>query len=209
VRDAVGNEMEIMVDANQGWRMPWDTSQSWDFETARRVVDALADLRVYWFEEPLDRHDYRGLRRLREYASARGMRIAGGEGAREMTDLHECLAHGSLDVYQPDVAWSTGVLRATQIAASVRDAGLMYTPHTWGCGVVLLANLHVFAACGSAPFVEYPFDPAATGGGWTPERRDFMLREPIVARDGYVTLPDAPGLGADVDWDTIERWRVS
>jgi L-alanine-DL-glutamate epimerase-like enolase superfamily enzyme len=172
------------------------------------VVDALADLRVYWFEEPLDRHDYRGLRRLRDYASTRGVRIAGGEGAREMTDLHECLAHGSLDVYQPDVAWSTGVLRATQIAASVRAAEVMYTPHTWGCGVVLLANLHVFAALGNAPFVEYGFDPAPGGGGWTLERRDFMLREPIVARDGYAALPDAPGLGADIDWDAIERWRV-
>jgi L-alanine-DL-glutamate epimerase-like enolase superfamily enzyme len=204
VRDAVGDEMEIMVDANQGWRMPWDTSPSWDFETARRAVDALADLRVYWLEEPLDRHDYRGLRRLRDYPSTHGVRIAGGEGARETAELREYLAHGSLDVYQPDVAWSTGVLRATQIASLVRDAGAMYTPHTWGCGVVLLANLHVFAALGIAPFVEYPFDPP----GWTPERRDFMLREPIVARDGYVTLSDAPGLGADIDWDAIERWRV-
>jgi L-alanine-DL-glutamate epimerase-like enolase superfamily enzyme len=194
-----------MVDANQAWRMPHDTSDSWDFDTAARAVDALAELRVYWLEEPLHRHDYRGLRKLRDYASARGVRIAGGEGAREVTELREYVAHGSLDVYQPDVAWSTGVQRGTEIAAAARAAGAMYTPHAWGCGVVLLANLHVFAACGNAPFVEYPYDPP----GWTPDRRDFMLREPIVARDGYASLPDAPGLGADIDWARIERWRVS
>jgi L-alanine-DL-glutamate epimerase-like enolase superfamily enzyme len=204
VRDAVGDGMEILVDANQGWRMPWDTSEPWSIETAMGVVDQLGDLRVYWLEEPLHRHDYRGLARLREHASKRGLRIAGGEGAREMVELREYLAHGSLDVYQPDVAWSTGVLRATEIAAAVRDAGAMYSPHTWGDGVVLLANLHVAAACANASFVEYPHDPP----GWTPERRDFVLREPIIARDGYVTLSDAPGLGAEIDWSAIEPWRV-
>jgi L-alanine-DL-glutamate epimerase-like enolase superfamily enzyme len=81
----------------------------------------------------------------------------------------------------------------------------MYTPHTWGDGVVLLANLHVFAARGNAPFVEYAYDRLA----WTPERRDFMLAAPIVARDGWVDLGDAPGLGAVVEWDAIEPWRVS
>jgi L-alanine-DL-glutamate epimerase-like enolase superfamily enzyme len=209
VRDAVGDAMEIMVDTNQGWRMPWDTSDAWSIETAMRVVDELAELRVYWLEEPLHRHDYRGLARLRGYANERGVRIAGGEGAREMVELREYLAHGSLDVYQPDVAWSTGVLRAREIAKAVRESGAMYTPHTWGDGVVLLANLHVFAACadmkpGSAPFVEYGYDPPA----WTPERRDFVLASSIVARDGFVELGDAAGLGAEVDWAAIEEFRV-
>ncbi|HEY8171857.1 MAG TPA: enolase C-terminal domain-like protein, partial [Dehalococcoidia bacterium] len=112
----------------------------------------------------------------------------------------------SLDVYQPDVAWSTGVLRATQLARDIRDSGAMYTPHTWGDGLVLLANLHVAAACSNAPFVEFPYDPPA----WAPERRDFMLLTPIRAdADGYVTLPDAPGLGADIDWDRIAPLRIS
>jgi L-alanine-DL-glutamate epimerase-like enolase superfamily enzyme len=205
VRDAIGDAMDILVDANQGWQMPWDASEAWSIETAMRAVDELAELRVYWLEEPLHRHDYRGLARLRAYANERGVRIAGGEGARELVELREYLAHGSLDVYQPDVAWSTGVLRATQIAEAVRNAGAMYSPHTWGDGVVLLANLQVAAACANAPFLEYPYDPPA----WTPERRDFMLKSPTIARGGYVELSDAPGLGAEVDWDAIERFRMA
>jgi L-alanine-DL-glutamate epimerase-like enolase superfamily enzyme len=204
VRDAIGSHMRILVDANQGWRMPWDASRSWDFDTALDVARLLADLDVYWLEEPLHRHDYDGLARLRRELDGSGLRIAGGEGNRELADFDQYLAHNSLDVFQPDVAWATGVLRATQLAVRVRESGAMYSPHTWGDSLVLLANLHVAAACSNAPFVEYPYDPPA----WTPDLRDFMLRSPVVARDGYVDLGDAPGLGAQIDWDELESRRV-
>lgn len=201
VRDAVGGDVELLVDANQAWRMPHDVSPSWTFETALTVARGLADLGVYWLEEPLHRHDFDGLARLRAEG---GVRIAGGEAARERVDIDEYLRHGSLDVYQPDVAWSTGVAAAQSIARDVAAAGLMYTPHTWGDGLVLLANLHVAAACSNAPFVEYAYDPP----WWTPEQRDFVLPKPVLADDGYVELSDAPGLGVEIDWDALERWRV-
>lgn len=202
VRDAVGPTMEILVDANQGWRMPWDASSSWDFKTALWVADELAELGVYWLEEPLHRHDYRGLAELRRRAR---VRIAGGEGNREFAELREYLRHGSLDVYQPDVVWSTGILRARQIASEVQRAGAMYSPHTWGDGLVLLANLHVTAALSTAPFVEYPYDPPH----WTPERRDYILPKPVLAdSDGWLKLPDAPGLGVVIDWEALEPLRV-
>lgn len=200
VRDAVGSGMEILVDANQGWRMPWDTSAPWGFDIAARVADELADLGVYWLEEPLDRHDYRGLARLRQRSR---VKIAGGEGNREFAEFGEYLLHGSLDVYQPDVAWTTGVLRATQLARRVAAAGAIYTPHTWGDGLVLLANLHVAAAVSNAPFVEYAYDPP----GWSPERRDFVLPTQVIATDGWVTLPDGPGLGVDIDWHALDPLR--
>ena len=202
VRRPSVRDVEIMVDANQGWRMPWDTSPSWDYETALRVADELSGLGVYWLEEPLDRHDYRGLAKLRMWST---VKIAGGEGNREFAEFDEYLAHGSLDVYQPDVAWSTGVLRAKQLAERVRESGAMYTPHTWGDGLVLLANLHVAAACSNAPFVEYAYDPP----NWTPERRDFILPSPIVAEAAGSSSAIAPGLGVEIDWDAIERWRVA
>ena len=64
----------------------------------------------------------------------------------------------------------------------------------WGIGV--LANLHVCAGVGGGPYLEYPYDPP----GWTPERRDFMLAEPVgIDADGMVRVPDAPGLGVVLD----------
>jgi len=202
VRDAIGSEMDLLVDANQGWQMPWDTRAPWDFKTALWAADALAELGVYWLEEPLPRHDYRGMAALRQRAK---VRIAGGEGNRDYAELRECLQHGSLDVYQADVAWSTGVLRARQLATEVQAAGAIYSPHTWGDGLVLLVNLQVAAALSTAPFIEFPFDPPE----WTTARRDYILPAPIEADEqGYVTLPDAPGLGVELDWAALETLRI-
>jgi L-alanine-DL-glutamate epimerase-like enolase superfamily enzyme len=166
------------------------------------MADALTELAVFWLEEPLPRHDYRGLAQLRQRAR---VRIAGGEGNREFAELREYLRHGSLDVYQADVVWSTGVLRARQLAAEVQAAGAIYSPHTWGDGLVVLANLHVSAALSTAPFIEFPFDPPY----WTPARRDFILPQPLLpAADGYLTLPDTPGLGVEIDWQALEPLRI-
>jgi D-galactarolactone cycloisomerase len=166
------------------------------------VADALAELDVYWLEEPLWRTDYRGMAALRKRAK---VRIAGGEGNRDYAELRECLYHNALDVYQADVAWSTGVLRARQLATEVQAAGAIYSPHTWGDGLVLLVNLHVAAALSTAPFIEFPFDPPE----WTPARRDYILPAIIEADDqGYITLPDAPGLGVTLDWAALETLRI-
>lgn len=201
VRAAIGPEMRLLVDANQGWQMPWDTRRPWDVKTAQYAADALAELDVFWLEEPLPRHDYRGMAQLRR--SAR-VRIAGGEGNRAYAEHRECLLHGALDVYQADVVWSTGVLRACQLAREVRTAGALFSPHTWGDGLVLLANLQVAAAVANAPFIEFPYDPPE----WTPPRRDYILPQPLTATNGTLTLPAAPGLGVTIDWHALEQYRI-
>ncbi len=175
---------------------------TWDLKTARRVADALAELGVFWLEEPLHRHDYTGLAELRRTAK---VRIAGGEGNREFNEQLQYLAHGSLDVYQADVVWSTGILRAQQLAAAVQSAGALFSPHTWGDGLVMLANFHVAAAVSSAPFFEFPFDLPE----WSPERRDYILPQSFYpTAQGTLHLPDAPGLGVQIDWQGLEALRV-
>ncbi len=202
VREAIGPAMTLLVDANQGWRMPWDTRTPWDFKMARYVADALAELDVYWLEEPLWRTDYRGMAALRKVAK---VRIAGGEGNRDFSELLECLHHGALDVYQADVVWSTGILRARQLAQAVQATGAIYSPHTWGDGLVLLANLQVAAALSTAPFIEFPYDPPE----WTPARRDYILPRLIEAdATGHVVLSNAAGLGVEIEWTELERWRI-
>ena len=206
VRDAVGSDLAIMVDANQSWKFPWDTTPPWDYKTARWMADALAELDVYWLEEPLPRFDVAGLTDLRHSTS---VRIAGGEGAREMAELRLYLQNNAFDVYQPDVAWSTGIRNACQFGCEVQTAGAIYSPHAWGDGLVLLANLHVAAAISSAPWIEYPFDPPA----WTPECRDFVLPELLRPNATYngkaaIRLSNAPGLGIQIDWHALKPCRV-
>jgi D-galactarolactone cycloisomerase len=192
VREAVGDSMEIMVDLNQGWRMPGDVGPALDFTTVASTAARLRELDVFWLEEPLPREDVRGYASLRQDS---GLRIAGGEMARTTRELEAFEAADALDVYQPDAVLSVGLLRERELAERVTARGHFFTPHTWTNGIGLLANLHLTAGVGGGPYLEFPYDPP----GWTPERRDFMLAEPVrVDAEGFVTLPDRPGLGFEL-----------
>ena len=101
---------------------------------------------------------------------------------------------------------SLGIGGARTLAELALRSNRWFTPHTWTNGIGLLANLHVCCGVGGGPFLEFPYDPP----GWTPDRRDFMLAEPIEAdADGFVHVPDAPGLGIALDEDRISHYEVS
>jgi L-alanine-DL-glutamate epimerase-like enolase superfamily enzyme len=202
VREAVGSDLELMVDLNQGWRMPGDLEPLLGYEEVRTAAASLREHRCAWLEEPLGRDDVAGLARLRAEA---GVPVAGGELARTTAELDAYLAAGALDVYQPDAVLAVGILRARELAARVQRQGLQFTPHTWTNGIGLLANLHLAAGVGAMPFLEFPYDPPA----WTPERRDFMLAEPLRAdAGGFLAVPDRPGLGIELDEDALQHYDV-
>ena len=202
VRDAVGPDIELMVDCNQGWRMPWDTAPSWELATAREVALALGELDIYWMEEPLHRGDYAGMAALRWEA---GVRIAGGEVTREAHEFRTLIERRCLDVLQPDCVFVGGITGLARIARAAHRAGLMFTPHTWGSGLILLANAHLTVGVGGGPWLEFPFDPP----DWVPARRDFYLAAPIETdAEGWLALPDRPGLGAALDEDVLRETLV-
>jgi L-alanine-DL-glutamate epimerase-like enolase superfamily enzyme len=203
VRRAVGDSMEIMVDLNQGWRMAGDIRPPLDNPAVNSIARELRDLGVFWLEEPLAGKDLRGLALLR---AATGVRIAGGEMARTVDDLLAAIEADAFDVYQPDVVLAGGLSRVRMIAELALLRHRWFTPHSWTNGLGVLANLHVVTGVGGGPFFEFPYDPP----GWTPERRDFFLGEPItVDREGYVTVPPRPGLGAIVDEDAVARYLIA
>src|SRR5688500_1828206 len=184
--------MEVMVDLNQGWRMPGDVGPLLGYDAVAALAARLGELDVFWLEEPLAGEDVEGLARLRADS---GLRLAGGEMARTPRELAEYGDRGALDGLQPDAALSVGPARARELAERVRGAGLWFTPHTWTNGIGLLTNLPLAAGVGGGPFLEVAFDPP----GWTPERRDFMLAEPVRPNaDGLLAVPDRPGLGFEL-----------
>lgn len=184
-----GDELTLMVDCNQGWQMPWDTNLSWDYHKALEVAKELEAYPVYWMEEPVHRGDYDGMSRLRDDTK---ILIAGGELTRELHEFRVMLERDCLDVYQPDAACTCGIEALSRLAFEIADHDRVFTPHTWGNGIGLLANLHLAAGTTGAPFIEFPFDPPL----WTPARRDFMLMTPLEPNsDGWLELSDTPGLG--------------
>ena len=124
---------------------------------------------------------------------------------RTTEELEALVEAEALDVLQHDAVLAVGLARGADVARRALDAGRWFTPHTWTNGIGLLANLHVAAAVGGGPFLEIPYDPP----GWTPERRDFMLAEPLtVDADGFVTVPDRPGLGIVLDEERLKAHRT-
>ncbi|MGK3206349.1 mandelate racemase/muconate lactonizing enzyme family protein [Amycolatopsis sp. MEPSY49] len=203
VRDALGPGFRIMVDLNQSWRMAGDTSAATDLADTRRLVRRLAELDVFWVEEPLPYPDLAGFRTLR--AENPGVRIAAGEMHHSVPELLRYLEEDVLDVYQMDVVLAVGLHRARTLAELARLKHRAFTPHSWTNGIGVLANLHVSAGVGGGPYFEFPWDPP----GWTPERRDFMLAEPLMIRpSGDLEVPARPGLGVELDEEAVDRWRI-
>lgn len=202
VRGAVGDRLEIMVDANQGWRMPGDRRPRWDVATAAQCARALEDVGVFWLEEPLRTDDHDGYAALR---GRTGIRIAAGEMVREAAGARDLVQRGLVDVVQADALFVGGLGGCRRIAAFCDLHGRGWSPHTWSNGVGLVANLHGALALSTVPYVEVPYDPP----GWSPKRRDWLLATPVeIAPDGTIAPPEGPGLGLELDLDALERWRV-
>ena len=132
VRGRMGDALELMVDCNQGWRMPWDTYAAWSLKDAVTVARELEQLGVYWMEEPLHRGDREGMRRLRDMTE---VRIAGGEMTRELYEFRDLIVGGCLDVLQPDAALVGGITGLRRVGLMAQEHNLVFTPHTWTNGI--------------------------------------------------------------------------
>ncbi|HEU0335558.1 MAG TPA: mandelate racemase/muconate lactonizing enzyme family protein, partial [Gaiellaceae bacterium] len=202
VRDAVGSSLQVMVDANQGWRMPGDRRPRWDVATATQVAKALEPLGVYWLEEPLRTDDLDGYAALRRRTD---LRLAAGEMVRSAQEARDLVLRGGVDVVQADAVLTLGIGGCRRLAALADLCGRAWSPHTWSNGLGLVVNLHAALAFSTCPFVEVPLDPP----GWSAERRDWLLPAPLeVDADGMVAPPPGPGLGVDLDLGALEQWRV-
>jgi len=202
VRARVGTKLELMVDCNQGWRLPWDTEPPWRFKDALVVARELERLGVYWMEEPLHRGDRDGMRALREAA---GVRIAAGEMTRQLHELRDLITGGAVDVVQPDVALVGGITGLRRILTMAQEHNILFTPHTWTNGMGLVANAHLVAGMADVPFIEVPYDPPE----WGTDRRDFMMEQKVlVDREGYINLGQAPGMGYALDEEMLQKTRI-
>ena len=203
VRRAVGPDLELMVDANQGWRMPGDLEPRWDVATAAQCARALEELGVYWLEEPLRTDDVEGYAALRRLTP---LRLAAGEMARTAAEARHLIVRGGIDVLQADVVLAGGIGGCRRLAALADLHGRAWSPHTWTNGLGLVANLHLAIAVSTCPYIEVPFDPPA----WTPARRDWLLPAPLeIEVDGTIAPPPGPGLGVEPDLDALEAFRIA
>jgi D-galactarolactone cycloisomerase len=202
VRKAVGDELLILVDANQNNASPG--YRFWSRRTALHMAKALEALDVYYLEEPLPRTDIEG---LAEIADAVEMFIAGGEHTPTLYDFREHIRRGAYDIVQPDAALggNYGIIGLRKVAELAEPFGRLVVPHVLSGGdfaLDLAATLHAMATVENCPLVEYAYDPPIL----TTATTQAFIREPFtVEPDGYVRLPDKPGLGIEIDEERLGR----
>ncbi|HEY7747915.1 MAG TPA: mandelate racemase/muconate lactonizing enzyme family protein [Aestuariivirgaceae bacterium] len=201
VRRKIGDQLELMVDCNQGWRMVWDIEEPWKLKDALSVARELERLGVYWMEEPLFRGDWKGMKALKNMTD---LRIAGGEMNRELYEFGHMIEERAVDVLQPDAALTGGITGLRRIALMCQEASVIFTPHTWSNGVGMIANAQLSAALSNGAFLEFPYDPPE----WSCERRDFMMARQYEARHGHIDLGNEPGLGIVYDEKRLKKTQV-
>jgi L-alanine-DL-glutamate epimerase-like enolase superfamily enzyme len=195
VRAAVGDRMEIMVDANQAQEPGTPGSEDdliWGYDRALATCRELANLDVTWLEEPLGRYEFDNLARL---AEASDVPIAGGENNIGLHEFRWLIDQQCYDLVQPDalVAGGLGVLR--KVAAYAEMHSRKIAPHHGGNGLGVAAHLHLIASVPNAEYIELIQEPGKL------DTADFqgILAEPLVPdAEGYITLPDRPGLGVEL-----------
>lgn len=199
VRQAVGDRMNILVDANQAQSDgTWQPGVLWDFRRALETAKELDRMGVYWLEEPLPRFAFRDLARLNQ---AVAMPIAGGENNRGLHEFVQMVEGGVYDILQPESMVLNGITALRKIGVLAELHGKQVCPHHGGRGLGTIAHLHLSASWPHCPYLELLHDPPI--GEY--EHGFALLQEPIrVDSEGLVAAPQGPGLGVTLNPDFID-----
>jgi len=215
-RESIGNRMNLMVDANQGWPVDLlDETPKWNLDFALNFARSIEPFNVKWLEEPLNRGDFEGLAKLRNNTNTP---IAGGELNSSWRDFKAMLELGSLDIYQPDAVMAGGtyaggtslvywLIREIQKRNSENQDDtqeIKFCPHTWttGLGFALALQIVGVVPHEERSLLEYPLE-----GHWKPEHWARFIKGGFTpGEDGRIQIPDGPGLGIEIDWEIIRRF---
>ncbi len=181
-----------------GARIMVDVNNVWNTYTAIRMGKKFQEMGVFWMEEPLSLDNVDG---SAELARALDMPVAGYESEVGLFRFKQFMDKRAIDIVQPDVIWSGGFTECRRIAHYAQANSLPCMPHVFSSAVSLAANAHFLASLSNRGILEMDRNPYPL--------RDELLTEPIeMAADGYVYLPQKPGLGIELREDTIEKYRV-
>lgn len=189
IRAAVGDDIDIMIDAGLAW----------DLKGALRMAEVYEKYNLFWLEEPVHSNDIAGYRELSDRTR---LSIAGGEQESGRMAFQRLLDDGHLDIIQPDLARIGGLTEGKKIAYMAYDRHKKVVPHAFKTGILVAASTHYAAAIPNGFMIEYTVSTS-------PLSRD-LVRNPIDFKDGYVTVPlDRPGLGVEIDEKMLEKYRVN
>ncbi len=186
-REALGPDIDIMCDVHGTWTV----------SEAKRFCRQIADCNIGWLEEPVSPDDKVGMAEVRAYTD---IAIAAGEGEFTRFDFRDLIVGRCVDIVQPDPMLMGGITETMRVDALASAFQVRTAPHLWGSAVGFAAGLHCAAAAVGGFILEY------SAGGGNPLINELALeRFPTV--EGYLEIPDRPGLGVTVDESVVARYR--
>lgn len=185
IREAVGKEMDVMVEFHSLWDLP----------TAKRIARALEEFEPYWFEDPVKADN---LDALADFASSTRVPVTASETLAGRWEFRELMEKGAAKVVMPDLSWCGGIGEAKKIATMAEAYHLPVAPHDCTGPVVLTASTHLSINQPNALVQE---TVRAYYTGWY---KELVTELPVIA-DGYISPPEGPGLGTELLPDLHRR----
>ena len=187
IREAVGPDIGIMLDANSGYST----------EEALRLGARLEPLNILWLEEPVLPQDLEGYARL---SDGLRMPVIGGESEFCRWGFRDLILRGKVTIIQPDIARCGGFTEGRKIAALASCHGISVAPHTGASGAVsIAAAIHFASSLSNFCLYEHMYTE-------NPLRTE-ILKDPILeCENGFVKVPTGPGLGIEIDKEKLKRY---
>lgn len=176
LREAVGPDFDLIQEANTRWSV----------EQCLEICPVLEELKFLWFEEPTKRNidDY-----LKIKKALPTVRISGGEGRNNRYQLAEWIDSGAYDIIQSGCD-DAGMTENFHIALLANNRGKLFTGHNWQDGLITIANAHLLAAVPNRFLLETNMTANPLKEG--------LFTEKVIVKDGYLSIPDKPGLGVEL-----------
>jgi D-galactarolactone cycloisomerase len=188
VKRAIGSGNDLMV----------DTSMRYSLDVAKRMGSHFAEEGVFWYEEPFAPEDIDSYVALRNEVN---VPLAAGENEFGIQGFRELIRAGAVDIVQPDASRCGGISEVIKVCKLAQKHGLRAATHTWSDAVAIVANAHVISAMPNGITVEVDRTD-------NPFVKD-LLTTPLQISDGQLELSNEPGLGIELNMDTVDKLRMA
>ena len=195
IREAIGEDLFLMVDANHAYNAG----------EAIRLAREMEPFHIHWFEEPVPPEDIDG---YIEVKNSSVVPVAGGECEYTRYGFRELIQRRAVDILQPDLCAAGGFSEMTKIVAMASAANMPVIPHVWGTNVGLAAALQLFAALPNFPERRFPAEPFFEYDRSPNPLRDGVTVEKFKMKNGYLDIPERPGLGITLDPAFVEKHKL-
>ncbi|AJY51839.1 MULTISPECIES: mandelate racemase/muconate lactonizing enzyme family protein [Halomonadaceae] len=195
VRDAIGPDMRMMIDANHGY----------DYLEAIELGKRAAQYGIDWFEEPVLPEQISTYEAVR---AGQPIPVASGENWHGRYAMHEPLARRAVDIVQPDICGVGGFSEMRRVADMAALHGVRLVPHVWGTAVCLAASLQFMAALPPNPPRRKPIEPIMEFDRTENPFRQAVVQTPLEHHQGVMTIPDGPGLGIEINRDALSTYAL-